>query len=829
MRRMKLVAIGNGMAGIRTLEELLRVAPDLYEITVFGAEPHPNYNRILLSPVLAGEQRFEAIVLNDFRWYADHGITLHPGSKVTCVDRQARVVVSADGRQESYDRLLFATGSVPIRPPIPGTDLPGVLTFRDIADTQAMIEAAARHKDAVVIGGGLLGLEAANGLLARGMNVTVIHLAPWLMERQLDATAAALLQTSLEQRGLRFLLNTQAREIVADDAGRVGAVRLNDGAEVPAALVVLAVGIRPNDELARACGLHCERGIVVDDTMMTYDPRIYAVGECISHRGISYGLVAPLFEQAKVCANHLGHLGFARYTGSTVSTKLKVTGIDIFSAGHLGGDDGADEITLLDRGGAVYKKLVLKADRLIGSVLFGDTADSSWYSRLVKDETPIGELRGRLILGQPALGSSGHQGEQNAAALPDDFEVCGCNGVCKGTIVRAIKEKGLFTLDDVRKHTKASSSCGSCTGLVEQLLASVVGGAYQPRSASQTPVCECTDYTHEEVRRAIRDHELLSIPEALRFLEWRTPNGCATCRPALNYYLLCAWPGTYRDDPQSRLVNERAHANIQRDGTYSVVPRIYGGVTTPAQLRQIAEVAEKYAVPTVKITGGQRIDLLGVRKEDLPRVWADLGMPSGFAYGKSVRTVKTCVGSEWCRFGVQDSTRMGIELEQGLDRVWTPHKVKLGVSGCPRNCAESTIKDVGVVGVDSGWEIYVGGNGGTKAEVAQFLAKVALPAEAMEYTGAFLQLYREEARYLDRTSHWIHRVGLDYVKRRIVADAEGRKALYARLTEAQRDVPDPWALRVARRDPEFETISARDRYPSERNRNESMAESLPAR
>lgn len=832
MRKMKLIVIGNGMAGIRTLEELLRIAPDLYDITVFGSEPHPNYNRILLSPVLAGEQRFEQIVLNDVRWYEEHGITLHLGSPVTHVDRRARIVTSADGKREPYDRLLFATGSTPIRLPISGADLPGVLAFRDIADTQAMIEAAAHHTSALVIGGGLLGLEAANGLQARGMSVTVVHLAPWLMERQLDATAASLLQASLERRGLRFHLGAQTCELVRNEEapdGRVGAARLADGTEIPADLVVFAVGIRPNDAIARECGIHCNRGIVVDDTLMTYDPRIYAVGECVSHRNVSYGLVAPLFEQAKVCANHLAHLGFARYTGSAVSTKLKVTGIDIFSAGHLGGDGDVEEIELLDRKGGVYKKLVLKDDHLIGSVLVGDTADSSWYSQLLKDETPIGELRNRLLLGQSSVGSSGHQGQHHAAALPDDFEVCGCNGVCKGTIVRAIEENGLFTLEDVRKHTKASSSCGSCSGLVEQILASVVGGAYQPKSASQTPMCECTDYTHEEVRRAIREHELLSIPEAMRFLEWSTPNGCATCRPALNYYLLCAWPKVYRDDPQSRLINERAHANIQKDGTYSVVPRIHGGVTTPAQLRRIAEVAEKYAVPTVKITGGQRIDLLGIKKDDLPLVWADLGMPSGFAYGKSLRTVKTCVGSEWCRFGVQDSTRMGIELEKALDRMWTPHKVKLAASGCPRNCAESTIKDVGIVGVDSGWELYVGGNGGIKAEVAQFLVKAATADEVMEYTCAFLQLYREEARYVDRTSHWIHRVGLDYVKKRVVADAEGRRALHARLLDALRDLPDPWAERSSKRNPEFETISASESPTSERNRHERLAEGLPTR
>jgi len=536
--------------------------------------------------------------------------------------------------------------------------------------------------------------------------------------------------------------------------------------------------------------------VVVNDTMQTYDPRIYAVGECVSHRGIAYGLVAPLFEQAKVCANHLAQLGISRYTGSVTSTKLKVTGIDLFSAGDFTGGAGTEEIVLSDPSGGVYKKLVVRDEKIVGSVLYGDTADGSWYFQLLRDGQNIRELRGRLMSGQSHLGNSGHQGQNNAASMPDDMEVCGCNGVCKGTIVKAIKEKGLFTLNDVRKHTKASSSCGSCTGLVEQILASTIGGAYQPVDVSRKPVCGCTDYTHEEVRKAIVERKLKSIPEAMGFFEWRNVNGCASCRPALNYYLLCAWPHDYQDDPQSRFINERAHANIQKDGTYSVVPRIYGGVTTPAQLKRIAEVAEKYAVPTVKLTGGQRIDLLGVKKEDLPKVWADLDMPSGFAYGKSIRTVKTCVGSEWCRFGVQDSTSLGIALEKELDRMWAPHKVKLAVSGCPRNCAEATIKDVGIVGVDSGWEIYVAGNGGIKAEVSLFLVKVKSAEEVMEYASAFIQLYREEARYLDRTVHWVQRVGMDYVKQRIVADAAGRKALYERLADALRDEKDPWQERV---------------------------------
>lgn len=797
MDKRKLVMVGNGMAGVRTIEELLKIAPDLYEITVFGAEPHPNYNRILLSPVLAGEQTLDEIVLNPLAWYDEHGITLHLGRKVVDVDRRRRIVIAEDGTTAAYDRLLLATGSTPFILPVPGKDLEGVMAYRDIEDTHAMIEAARKYRHAVVIGGGLLGLEAANGLLRRGMQVTVVHLHAWLMERQLDETAAKLLQQSLEARGLEFRMGTQTAALIGDRdgglAGRVKAVRFQDGSEVPADLVVMAAGIRPNTELAEKIGLHCQRGVVVTDTMQTVtDPRIYAVGECAAHRGIAYGLVAPLFEQGKVCATHLAEFGIGRYTGSQVSTKLKVTGIDLFSAGDFMGSADTEEIVMSDPAGGVYKKLVLKDDRLVGACLYGDTVDGAWYFKLLREGRKVADIRDRLMFGESHIGDAGHEGHNRAAAMADSDEVCGCNGVTKGTICKAIKEKGLFTLEDVRRHTKASASCGSCSGLVEQLLMFTAGGDYSA-TPTKKAMCGCTDRSHDEVRRAIREHRLLTIADVYRFLEWRTPDGCASCRPAVNYYLISTWPKEAQDDPQSRFINERSHANIQKDGSYSVVPRMWGGETTADELRRIADVVEKYRIPTVKVTGGQRIDLLGVKKEDLVHVWRDLGMPSGHAYAKALRTVKTCVGSEWCRFGTQDSTQMGKDLERALWRMYAPHKVKLAVSGCPRNCAEAGIKDVGVIGVDSGWEIHVGGNGGIKTEVAQFFCKVRTPAEVLEYCGAFLQLYREEGWYLERTVHFIARVGLDYVKRRVLEDHEGRKALWERLQFALDGEPDPWS------------------------------------
>jgi nitrite reductase (NADH) large subunit len=790
--KQKLVVVGNGMAGIRALEELLKIAPELYQVTVFGAEPHPNYNRILLSPVLAGEQTVDEIILNPLSWYEEHGITLHKGKKVVRVDRVKRLVIAEDGTQAEYDRLLLATGSNPFILPVPGKDAKGVISYRDIADTEAMIDAAKSYRKAVVIGGGLLGLEAANGLMLRGMDVSVVHIMPWLMERQLDDTAGKLLQKSLEARGIRFEIGAQTEALIPDKDGRVMAVKFKDGREIPADLVVMAAGIRPNTALAESMGLYCQRGIVVSDTMQTTtDPRIYAVGECAAHRGIAYGLVAPLFEQGRVCATHLAEFGIGRYAGSTTSTKLKVTGIDLFSAGDFSGGDGTEEILLNDPFGGVYKKLVIKDDKLVGACLYGDTVDGSWYFKLMREGRKIHDIRDKLMFGESNIGDTGHEGNTRAAAMADSDEVCGCNGVAKGTICKAIKDKGLFTLDEVRKHTKASASCGSCTGLVEQLLMFTAGGDYS-KAPTKKAMCGCTDASHADVRQGIRDEHWLTIDAVQRGMGWRTPNGCASCRPALNYYLLSTWPKEAVDDPQSRYINERSHANIQKDGTYSVIPRMWGGETTADELRRIADAVDKYKIRTVKVTGGQRIDLLGVKKEDLPAVWRDIGMPSGHAYAKALRTVKTCVGSEWCRFGTQDSTQMGKDLERGLWRMYAPHKVKLAVSGCPRNCAESGIKDVGVIGVDSGWEIYVAGNGGIKTEVAQFLCKLKTPEEVLEYSGAFLQLYREEAWYLERTVHYVSRVGLDYVKKKILEDAALRKALWERLQYSLDGEPDPW-------------------------------------
>ncbi len=794
--RERLVVIGNGMAGCRAVEEILARDPARFAITIFGAEPRVNYNRIMLSPVLAGEKAFDDIVINDAAWYTDNGITLISGDPVAQIDRTTQTVVTKSGHVEAYDQLLIATGSDPFIIPVPGHNLPGVVTFRDLDDVDKMLAAADKGGSAVVIGGGLLGLEAAHGLSLRGMNVTVIHIMPTLMERQLDEAAGYLLKSELERRGQTIVTGGDTECVVEKD-GHVAAVRLKDGREFPADIVVMAVGIRPATALAKSAGIDVERGIKVDDHMVTSDPAIMAVGECVQHRGACYGLVAPLWDMCRALAdNACGDP--SGYEGSVTSTKLKVSGIDLFSAGDFSGGDGAEDIVMRDAARGVYKRVVVKENRLVGAVLYGDTTDGSWYFDLLKKGEDISDIREALIFGQ-AFASGGSSLDPNSAvaALSDDAEICGCNGVSKGKVVGCILG-GAHSLEAVRSACKASASCGSCTGLVESLLGLTLGGDVE---SGPKAVCKCTKFTHDDVRRLIIEKNLRAIPQVMQELHWTTPDGCASCRPALNYYLLCALPGDYEDDQQSRFVNERMHANIQKDGTYSVVPRMWGGLTNPTELRAIADVVEKFNAPMVKVTGGQRLDIFGIKKEDLPAVWADLnaaGMVSGHAYGKSLRTVKTCVGSEWCRFGTQDSTGLGVKIERMTWGSWMPHKFKIAVSGCPRNCAEATIKDFGVVCVDSGYELHVGGNGGIKVRATDLLCKVATEEETMEHCAAFIQLYREQAHYLERTAPWIERVGLDHIKAGMFDDPENVKRLAARFRYSQTFMQDdPWAERAA--------------------------------
>jgi len=792
MGKKRLVMIGNGMAGMKAIEEICNIAPEMFDITIFGAERHPNYNRILLSKVLSGEMPVEDIILHDEKWYQERGITLHLGRKITEIKRGRRSVTADDRAEAQYDVLIMATGANPVMIPIPGVDKEGVVTFRSIDDCQRMLETSKRFKRSAVIGGGLLGLEAARGLLDLGMDVTVVHNQDTLMNLQLDGTAGDMLRQRLEGQGMKFRLSSLTTEVLGN--GRVTGVRFADGGDLNCDLLVMATGIRPNKELAEASRLYCNRGIVVNDYMQTItDPSIYAVGECVEHRGNTYGLVAPLYEQAKVLAHQITGNGFRAYRGSVVSTRLKVAGVNVFSAGELSGGPSSDVIEYRDIKGGFYKKLVLRDNRIVGAVMFGDTADGPRFFNMMQDKTDVTGLRGTLLFGDPMMGDAGHSGIKAVSMMSPDTVVCGCAGVTKKTIVDAVTKYGLTSRQEVIRHTKASGSCGGCAPLVEQILSSIIGNAVTPGTA---PMCGCTEFTHEEVKDVIRKRHLTSVMEVITALE-ANGEGCQICRPAINYYIQAVWPAEAVDDRQSRIANERLHANIQKDGTFSVVPRIYGGLTTPDELVRIGNTARKYNVPAVKLTGGQRIALLGVRKEELIDVWKELGATSGYAYGKALRTVKTCVGSEWCRFGTQDSMSLGIRLENMLERIWTPAKVKIAVSGCPRNCAEASIKDLGIVGIQGSWEIYCGGNGGVKVKAADLLCNIKEVDEVAEIVKAYLQFYREDARYNERTSVWIERIGLKRVKDTVVADRNSRAALAQRLDIHLETLKvDPWNERI---------------------------------
>ncbi|PCJ08772.1 MAG: nitrite reductase large subunit [Rhodobacteraceae bacterium] len=790
----KLVIIGAGMASGRVIEHLRDADPDAYDITLFNAEPRGNYNRIMLSPVLSGDKTYQEIVIHDADWYEENGVTCRFGEKIASVDTAAKTVTAENGDVLAYDKLLFGTGSNPFIIPLPGHDLDGVIAYRDLEDTEKMMDLGDGHK-AVVIGGGLLGLEAAAGMAARGVDVTVIHIMGHLMERQLDEAAGYLLRRALIDKGITVKCLANSKEILGEN-GRVRALLLDDGTELPCDLLLMAVGIRPNTGLAKDSGLAVGRGIHVDDQLLTSNPDVLAVGECVEHNGALFGLVAPLYEQAKVVAKTL--LGeAAAFVPKEVSTKLKVTGCDLFSAGDFAEGETREDIIFRDPARGVYKRLVIENDTLVGAVMYGDTDDGSWFYGLIKDGSDISEMRDTLIFGPAYQGGSSMDPLAAVAALPDDAEICGCNGISKAKIVAAINA-GANTLDGVKATSKAASSCGSCAGLVADLLGITLGDDF--KMPEKEVICKCSDLSHYDVRKLIVAKELKSVPQAMQELDWKTTCGCHVCRPALNYYMVCAWPGTYEDDGKSRFINERVHANIQKDGTYSVVPRMLGGITTPNELRAIADAADKYNVPTVKVTGGQRIDLLGVKKEDLPAIWYDLGeagMISGQAYAKGLRTVKTCVGTDHCRFGTQDSTGLGIKIEQAMWGAWSPHKFKLAVSGCPRNCAEATCKDLGIICVDSGYQILVGGAAGLDLRQTELLVQVKTEEEAIEVSCAFYQLYREGAQYLHRPYKWIAKVGLDWIKEQVADDLENRKALADRFHYSQKFYQiDPWAERA---------------------------------
>jgi nitrite reductase (NADH) large subunit len=779
----ELVVVGNGMAGIACLEQILKHETK-FDVTVFGDETHVNYNRILLSSVLAGERSTDEITLNPLDWYQSNGITLRLGVRIVDIDPVKRTVKGDDGSVQRYDRLLLATGSRAFLPPIEELDKENVFTFRSLDDTRAILQAASPGAQAVVIGGGLLGLEAARGLQVQGCKVTVVHVIDTLMNNQLDLTGGTYLRQKMEELGIRVLTSRVTRRLLGD--GHVEGIEFANGELIEADLVVIAAGIRPNADLGRQAGVTVNRGIVVNDYMETSDPRVFAVGECVEHRGQVYGLVAPLLEQGKVLAATLTGNKGPTFEGWKPAAKLKVMGVEVFSAGEVEETDNSHAVRYEDPALGVYKKLIIRDNRLAGVVLVGDAADSGRYMDWLRTNADL-LVRRRNLLFPEAVADGG----ESVAEVSDGETVCGCMGVTKGQIIAAIHEKGVNTMAQLKERTKASSGCGSCTATCQQLLKAVAPG-YEEETRKL--LCKCVPFTQESLRDIIKSQRLRSVQHVLEV--YGNGVGCEVCKPALSYLVDVVWCGDHEEDRSARFINDRVHANIQRDGTFSVVPRIRGGVTSPAELRRIADVAEKYQVKMVKITGSQRIDLLGVRKSDLPKMWADLGMPSGQAYTKGVRMVKTCVGTEFCRFGVQDAISAGIELERRLENLYTPHKTKMAVTGCPRNCSEATVKDIGLVGQEGSWQVVVGGAAGKQVRKADLLITVQTTEEALDAAMMFFQYYRENANYLERTYDFVERIGIEKARKETVyAPAAQKKGLLARLKKSKMLSHDAWTER----------------------------------
>ncbi len=786
MTRQRLLVIGNGMAGMACLDEILRRKPG-FEITILSEEPYYNYNRILLSAVLAGEKSIEEIYINTEEWYRQHDITLCLGACAAEVDAAKKIVTTADGIERSYDILLLATGSNPFIPPIEGVKKQGVYTFRNMKDTYELLEQCRYAKKAVVIGGGLLGLEAARGILNQGLKVSVVHIADRLMELQLDAIGGQFLKREIEKLGIEVLLNQNTAKIMGDD--KVEGVLFKDGSIVEADLVVIACGIRPNVELAKKAGLKVNRGIVVNDFLETSDPSIFAVGECVEHREKVYGLVAPLYDQGRVLAATITGSKGPVYEGSVLATKLKVMGIELFSAGDFKAEEPDKEVVAYqDHAFGIYKKVVVYQEHVVGAILIGDSSDANRFLEMIRKKERVNGRRDYLLFEKPpAVAGS----PTDVMSRPDSDTICGCIGVTKGQIIAAICENGLKTVSAVKSCTKASSGCGTCAGLVQDILKAVSGENFEEEK--KEVLCACVPFPKEKLRTMIQTQKLKAVQDVLDI--YGNGVGCSLCKPALSFIVDEVWLGEHREDRSARFINDRVHANIQRDGTFSVVPRMRGGVTSAKELRKIADVAEKYNVPMVKVTGSQRLDLLGVKKEDLPKIWAELGMTSGYAYAKAVRMVKSCVGTDFCRFGTQNSIETGIKLETLLEGLYTPAKVKMGVVGCPRNCAEATVKDIGLVGIEGGWQVVIGGAAGKIVRAADILCTVKTTEEALETALIFFQYYRENAEYLERTYDFVPRIGLENVRREtILAPEEKKKALLDRLAKAKKKAVNPWAV-----------------------------------
>jgi len=802
--RKRLVVIGNGMAGARVVEEVLQRAPEGFDITMFGAEPYGNYNRILLSNVLNRTQSASEIFINPLEWYERNRVTLHAGVKAVKIDRDRRVVVGKTLDRKAiayavgdagatptppveapYDHVIIATGSRPFVPPMEGFGGPGTFLFRTIDDCERIADYAKDCKKAAVIGGGLLGLEAARGLLTHGVEVTVLEAAPQLMIAQLDADAGAILKKTMEGMGVKVLCEKITTHIVTE-GGRVTHLLLKDGSRLETDMVVVSAGIRPITEIASASGLTVDKAIVTDDQMRTSDPDVFSLGECVQHRGKIYGLVDPIWEQAVVLADILtGKNPAAAYLGSRLGTKLKVMGVELASMGETKPAGPDDEVVVYrEPRRGIYKKVILRDDKVVGAILLGETETASTLMQFFRGGSKAPENRADLLFA-PAEGASMLQ----VLDMPEALQICNCNGVTKKQIVDAIRG-GCGSVAKVGACTKAGTGCQSCKPIVAQLV-----DAYRDASAadaSEHYYVPGVPMEKSQLVDAIRAKGIKSVSDV--FAQLAGGKEDAASKVGLASLLKSLWPGEYVDERDARFINDRVHANIQKDGTFSVVPRIYAGVTTPAELRRIAEVAEKYQVPMVKFTGGQRIDLLGVKKADLPGMWQELGMPSGHAYTKSFRTCKSCVGTDFCRYGVGDSIALAQKIERRFQGIESPHKMKLATAGCPRNCSEAYVKDLGAVAIEGGlWEIYLGGAAGGSVRKGDLLCTVKTHDEVLKYMGRFMQYYREHGKYLERSYHFVERVGIETLKRILIDDSLGICArLDADIQKAVDAYQDPW-------------------------------------
>ncbi|MBI5310436.1 MAG: NAD(P)/FAD-dependent oxidoreductase [Actinobacteria bacterium] len=773
-----IAVIGGGIAG-QAVAEAIRALDADRPITMYCAEGYAPYDRVRLTELIEHSATVDDLRIRPDDWYVDNNVELITGARVSRLDTQSLTVFTA-GSAQRFSSVCMATGSEALAPPIDGIDKPGVFLYRYPSDCEAILAGASGRgrKRAVVIGGGLLGLEAAKALVSLGCDVTVVHLMDRLMERQLDSAAASLLLDAMNELKVKVMTNRSTVEITG--RSKADGLRFEDGETIDADFVVVSVGVSPRLDLARQAGLQCERGIVVDDRMHTSAAGVYAVGECAQHEGIVHGIVAPIYEQAEVAAAAIAGDSDAEYRGSIPSAKLKVMGIDLVAIGNV---ENGETVTVTDADSGVYRKLAVSGGQMVGAVLMGDTRGYE----LLLDIAKTGE-----IINDP-LETLARASEATAAELPDGAQVCNCNGVCKGEIVSAIRERGLTATQEVVAVTRAGAGCGSCKPLVSEILMIETGGAADEAAY----LCPCKSLTRDDIAGVIREHGAKSVSEVSGCCG--AGRECGACKPGIAYLVSEINDNAHREERGARFINDRVHANIQKDGTFSVVPRIYGGVTSPAELRRIADVAEKYDVPMVKFTGGQRIDLLGVKKEQLPAIWEELDMPSGHAYAKAVRTVKTCVGSRFCRFGIDDAIEMGIEMEHEWEGVYTPHKVKAAVSGCPRNCAEASTKDIGLIAVEGGWQVRIGGAAGASVREGDVLATFDTKAEAMRASTIFLQYYRENGEYLERTYGFVERVGLDAVRAAVLDEQSGEpERLMDRFKLAKAAVVDPW---LERREP----------------------------